>query len=215
MITRKEAKEIIDFVLSEVYKKGFPYITDGKIDLSKTVVGPISGTQSYGGGIADGAIWDRHVHPNADIQGTKIRLATELVQGVVTLGTGGSALVPTMSGLLSTVSGLGAGLIGIYDGEGEFVSDTVEEALHELIDKMYLLRFIDLIDVPSQYTALWNQRGWIPVIDQAEAGLEFKPVHYIEGGAFTSSYAGVVTVNETPIDGGSFTENIALDGGSF
>ncbi len=215
MITRKEAKEIIDFVLREVYRRGFPYVTDGKIDLTKTIVGPISGTQTYGGGIADGAIWDRHIHDNADIQGTKIRLATELVQGVVTLGTGGDAYVPTMSGLQSTVSGAGASLIGIYDSEEEFVSDNVEAALHEILTKMYALTFLDLADTPSQYTALWSQKAWIPTINQAEAGLEFKPVHYIEGGAFTSSYAGAVVVSETPIDGGSFTENFIMDGGSF
>lgn len=37
------------------------------------------------GDIADGAIWDRHVNTNADIRGTKIRVASVLERGTVTL----------------------------------------------------------------------------------------------------------------------------------
>ncbi len=216
MITKREAKEIVDWVIQEINKRRFPYVTDGKLDLSKTSVGTVSGTQTSGGQIADGAIYDRHVHPNAAIQGTKIQLATEIVQGVVTLGTGGDAYVPTMSGLLSTVSGLGASLIGIYDGEGEFVSEDVESALHELVSMVNALTFLDLADTPNIYTALWSHKHWIPAINDAEAGLEFKPVHYIDGEGFSPNpYGGALVVYPDEVDGGTHTENEIIDAGGF
>ena len=87
MITRREAKDIVDWVISELNRKSFAYATDGKLDFSKGGYGggTISGTQTYGGDIADGAIWNRHVHSSADIQGTKIRVATEIERGTVRL----------------------------------------------------------------------------------------------------------------------------------
>jgi hypothetical protein len=216
MITKREAKEIVDWVIQEINKRRFPYVTDGKLDLSKTSVGTVSGTQTSGGQIADGAIYDRHVHPNAAIQGTKIQLATEILQGVVTLGTGGDAYVPTMSGLLSTVSGLGASLVGIYDGEGEFVSEDVESALHELVNMVNALTFLDLTDTPNIYTALWSHKHWIPAINDAEAGLEFKPVHYVDGEGFSPNpYGGALVVYPDEVDGGTHTENEIIDAGGF
>lgn len=211
-ITRKEAKEIVDWVLSEVYKRRFPYITDGKIDLTKTISAPISGTQTYGGSIADGAIWNRHIADGADIDGTKVKVATTSEQGVVTLGTEGEALVPTMSGLLSTDNGLGASLIGVEDAEGDFVGTDVESVLHEILT---IMTFLALTDTPSQYVANWKQKGWATVINEAEDGLEFKPIHYFDGGDFSETYEGAVVLHDAVADGESFTENNILDGGSI
>jgi hypothetical protein len=175
MISRKEAKEIVDWVLQEVYKKRFPYITDGKIDLTKTVVGPISGTQSYGGAIADGAIWDRQVNSAAAVQAYKI---------------------------------------AVSDPSGYFSGDNVQDVLYELFLAIGAVTFIGLTDTPSQYTAAWSHKGWIPVINQAENGLEFKPLTYYDGGGFSEACAGAVEVNGPVADGGSFTDNIILDGGN-
>jgi len=84
-ITKREAKEIVDWVVSELHRKGFLYLTDGKVDLSKVRVGTISGTASLGGRISDGAIWNRHVAEDADIRGTKVRIATTSERGTVEL----------------------------------------------------------------------------------------------------------------------------------
>jgi|GEM_PF-4503355 len=87
MITRRESKEIVDWVVSEIRRRSYSYVTDGKLDLSKGGYGggTISGTETAGGDIANGAIWNRHVNPNADIEGTKIRLATTVQRGTVRL----------------------------------------------------------------------------------------------------------------------------------
>lgn len=89
---RREAKEIVDWVIAEIYKNRFSYVTDGRLDLSKSHIGTISGTQTYGGPIAAGAIWDRHVQLNADIAGTKIRQATTSERGTVELAEDGEAV---------------------------------------------------------------------------------------------------------------------------
>jgi len=177
MITKREAKEIVDWVVREITRRNFSYVTDGRLDLSKSPVGAISGTQTSGGPIADGAIWNRHVHPNADIRGTKVRIATTAERGTVQLGTDGVALVPTMSGLLATASGLGASLIGIEDSPDVFVSEDVEAVLHELYDKIVAIAFLDLTDTPSNYT---NRFPQVPTITEAEAGLEWRPVDYYD-----------------------------------
>lgn len=212
MITRREAKEIVDWVVSEILKRRFPYVTDGKLDLSKSPVGAISGTQLSGGPIGDGAIWNRHVHPNADIRGTKVRVATTAERGTVQLGTDGEALVPTMSGLASTVSGLGASLVGVYDGEGEFVSDNVEAALHELVSIIGALTFLGLVDTPSNYT---NRYPQVPTINEEEAGLEWRPVDYYDGESIGETYSGALEIQRVFVDGGSVTMNKILDGGTF
>lgn len=86
-ITRREAKEIVDWVVSEVTRRSFAYSTDGKLDFGKGRIGggTISGTPTIGGDIANGAIWNRHVNANADIQGTKVRIATTSERGTVQL----------------------------------------------------------------------------------------------------------------------------------
>ncbi len=124
---RREAKEIVDWVIAEIYKNRFAYVTDGRLDLSKSHIGAISGTQTYGGPIAAGAIWDRHVELNADIAGTKVRQATTSERGTVELAedgesaaglavqaddsrlVSGSSSVSSVNGLINdvTVSGLG------------------------------------------------------------------------------------------------------------
>jgi len=210
-ITRREAKEIVDWVIQEIMRRRFPYVTDGKLDLSKSPVGTVSGTQTSGGPIAESAIWDRHVAPDADIRGTKIRVATTAERGTVQLGTEGEALVPTMSGLLSTVSGLGASLVGIYDGEGEFVSEDVESALHELFAIIGALTFVDLTDTPSNYT---NRYPQVPTIIASEAGLEWRPVDYYDGESVLTTVSGAVTIRrEKAIDAESATMDNILDGG--
>jgi len=210
MITRREAKEIVDWVVSEIMRRRFPYVTDGKLDLSKSPVGTISGTQTSGGPIADGAIWNRHVHSNADIQGTKVRVATTLERGTVKLGTGGEAVVPTMSGLLATASGLGASLIGIEDSHDVFVSEDVESALYELYTQTST--FIALTDTPSSYT---NRFPQVPTINEAEAGLEWRPVDYYDGEDIAEDYAGATEIKREFVDGGSATGNNILDGGNI
>ena len=113
MITRREAKEIVDWVVSEMHRRSFAYATDGKLDLGKGGYGggTISGTPSVGGDIADGAIWDRHVHSNASVRGTKVRLATVEERGTVRLAydlelSNGVAIQPTDSRIHNTtVSG--------------------------------------------------------------------------------------------------------------
>jgi hypothetical protein len=231
-LTRREAKEIVDWVIQEILKRRFPYVTDGKLDLSKTSVGTLSGTQTTGGQIADGAIWDRHVHPNADIRGTKVRVATTAERGTVELAehmeaASGIALqaddprlhdtVPSGSAehdarYSSTASGYGASLIGVYDGEDEFVSEDVEAALHELLAIINALTFLDLVDTPASY---FNKAKQVPTIDESEAGLEFRPVDYYDGGNIDETYSGALAINrnQREADGGSATTDGILDGG--
>ncbi len=231
-LTRREAKEIVDWVIQEILRRRFPYVTDGKLDLSKTSVGTVSGTPTAGGNIADGAIYDRHVHPNADIQGTKVRLATTLERGTVELAealevASGLALqandprlhdtVPSGSAehdarYSSTSSGLGASLIGVHDAEGDFVSEDVEAALHELIDIIEALTFLDLTDTPSYYANRYKQ---VPTVNETESGLEWRPVDYYDGGEFDETYSGALPVNrnQREADGGSATMHDILDGG--
>lgn len=73
MITRRESKQIVDFVIRELYKRRFSYVTDGKVDLSLSSVGTISGAMA-GGQIADGAIYDNHINIDAEISDTKIKV---------------------------------------------------------------------------------------------------------------------------------------------
>jgi len=102
VITRREAKDIVDWVVSELHRRSFAYATDGKLDLGKGGYGggTISGTPTSGGDIANGAIWDRHVNNNADVRGTKIRVATTSERGTVRLAdnlenAAGIAIQPT------------------------------------------------------------------------------------------------------------------------
>ena len=212
MISRREAKELVDWVVQEIMRRRFPYVTDGRLDLSKSPVGTISGTQTSGGPIADSAIYDRHVAPNADIRGTKVRVATTAERGTVQLGTEGEALVPTMSGLRSTISGLGASLIGIYDAEEDFVSDDVEATLHELVAIIEALTFLDLVDTPANYA---NRFPQVPTVTETEAGLEWRPVDYYDGEDIAEAYSGSVPVRrgEEIADGESATVHNILDGG--
>jgi hypothetical protein len=84
MVNSREAKQIVDFVIREIHKRQFPFLTDGKVDLTLTTVGTISGgTSTTGGQIGNYSIYDRHVNPNADIRGTKVRIATILERGTV------------------------------------------------------------------------------------------------------------------------------------
>jgi len=231
-LTRREAKEIVDWVIQEILRRRFPYVTDGKLDLSKTSVGTVSGTPTAGGNIADGAIYDRHVHPNADIQGTKVRLATTLERGTVELAealevASGLALqandprlhdtVPSGSAehdarYGSTSSGLGASLIGVHDAEGDLVSEDVEAALHELVDIIEALTFLDLTDTPSYYANRYKQ---VPTVNETESGLEWRPVDYYDGGDIEEAYSGALPVNrnQREADGGSATMHEILDGG--
>ena len=73
MVTRQESKQIVDFVIRELYKRRFSYVTDGKVDLSLSSVGTISGA-TVGGQIAGGAIYDSHINIDAKVQSTKIKV---------------------------------------------------------------------------------------------------------------------------------------------
>ncbi len=112
---RREAKEIVDWVIAEIYKNRFSYVTDGRLDLGKAHLGTISGTQTHGGPIAAGAIWDRHVHVNADIAGTKVRQATTSERGTVELAEDGESVaglaVQADDSRLYTTSGFDSGAI--------------------------------------------------------------------------------------------------------
>jgi len=229
---RREAKEIVDWVISEIMKRRFPYVTDGRLDLSKSPVGTISGTMTSGGPISDSAIWDRHVAPNADIRGTKIRIATTEERGTVELAehyeaVSGLALqaddprlhdtVPSGSTehdirYSSTASGLGASLIGVHDAEDEFVSTDVEAALHELFTAIGAVTFLGLTDTPGNYT---NKYPQVPTVTEGEAGLEWRPVDYYDGESITEDYAGAVHIvrGEKVVDAESATMNNILDGG--
>jgi len=209
-ITRQEAKQIVDWVIREIKKRQFPYVTDGKIDYSKVGVGTISGTASSPDDpIADGAVYNRHINPNAQIEGSKVKVATTTELGVVKLADEGEAVVPTSSGLGSTASGYGASLIGVYDPQGDFTKDDVEAALHELFAIIGALTFLDLNDTPSSY---WNRYTQVPTIRDDEAGLEWRPVDYYDGGGIDETYSGAVEVDRTAADGGSATMNDILDG---
>ncbi len=86
MISKREAREIVDWVVSEIQKRSFPYTTDGKLDVRKITQGTITGGTSVSGGqIANDTIYDRHVNSAADIRGTKIRIATTSERGTVQL----------------------------------------------------------------------------------------------------------------------------------
>lgn len=93
MVSKRESKQIIDYVNRVVKNAQFPFVTDSKIDFNKASVGTISGTTA-GGQISDGAVYNRHVNPAADIRGTKIKEATTLERGTVKL-----------AGNMETVSG--------------------------------------------------------------------------------------------------------------
>ncbi len=232
-ITRREAKEIVDWVIQEIRRRSFPYSTDGKLDLSKSPVGQIVGTETSGGPIGNSAIWDRHVAPNADIQGTKVRVATVSERGTVELAEDGesasSLAVQSNDSRLhdvtpadsaehdarygSTVSGLGASLIGVSDGEGDFAGEEVEAVLHELFAALGATTFLALTDSPSSYE---NRYPQVPTINEAEDGVEWRPVDYYDGGDITEDYAGAKDVNRTAVaDGNSATMNDTLDGGEI
>ncbi len=134
---RREAKEIVDWVIAEIYKNRFSYVTDGRLDLSKSHIGTISGTQTYGGPIAAGAIWDRHVQLNADIAGTKVRQATTSERGTVRLdntpgGTDGEVLaVPTSNVMYDH----GVAVSGIHGVISEIVGvDDVQTLTNKILD---------------------------------------------------------------------------------
>lgn len=209
MITRQEAKQIVDFVISELKRRQFGYITDGKMDFTKTTIGLITGgTSTSGGQISDEAIFDRHVNPAADIRGTKVRYATLVEGGVQTLAY-------KQQELNSLLPGSGASLIGVADASGVFIGTNVEDVLYELFLAVGAVTFIALTDTPDGYTNPWSMIGRVPVINKIENGLEFKPVSYIDGGAFTDTYEGAKDTHHSPVDGGSFTGNEIVDGGTF
>lgn len=159
MINKREAKQIIDFVIREIKKSQFPYTTDGRIDFNRTTAGSIGGgTSITGGQLGNEIIYNRHVNPNADIDGTKIKVATiydrgavefaedlETVSGIAVQANdsrlhdtvcSGSAQHDvrywTKSQLASTVSGYGARSIGVEDPYDYFEPDNLEEVLWEL-----------------------------------------------------------------------------------
>ena len=84
MLTKQESRQIIEFVKREIRKNQFGYLTDGKIDFYRSSVGQISGG-NWSGILADGSIYNRHISTNADIAGTKIRIATVSDRGTVQL----------------------------------------------------------------------------------------------------------------------------------
>ncbi len=191
-ITKREAKEIVDWVVSEIQRKGFIYLTDGKIDLSKSSVGTLSGNATLGGRIADGAVWDRHVAGEADIRGTKIRVATTSERGTVQFAsnleivsakvvqandsrlhnttvasaTEHDARYYTESELGSILINEGAGLIGVYNPSGWWSGSNVQQAL----DQLHKRKFTSLSDVPTDYE---GYGGLVVAVRQTEDGLEF------------------------------------------
>jgi len=160
MITQREAKQIVDFVINELKKRQYSYTTDGRLDLSSSSVGGVGGTPITGGQIKINSIYDRHVNTNADIRGTKVRVATisergtvELAQptetasgivvqandyrlhdGVVSSSTQHDARYRTKDELSSVSHDYGASLIGVEDPSGYFIGQNVESALYELFD---------------------------------------------------------------------------------
>lgn len=238
MITRQEAKQIVDYVVQEIRRRQFPYVTDGKVDLSKTTVGIVTGgTSTSGGQIDEGAIYDRHVNNNADIRGTKVRAASILERGVVELAEHYEAMpglalqsddprlhetVPsgsiehdiryyTKENLGSTEDGFGASLVGVEDPSGYFLGTNVEAVLSELF-LLGIKTFIDLLDTPSDYSNRFTQ---VPTVTEDEVGLEWRPTDYYDGGNIAEDYSGAVVVKrgKEVVDAESATMNNILDGG--
>jgi len=204
MITKQEAKQIVDWVINEIRRRQFGYLTGGKIDFYKPTVGQIGGgTSTSGGQIKEGAIYDRHINDDADIRGTKVRYATLAEEGVQILGY-------TQDELNSTLTGSGASLVGVEDSGGHFVGDNVEAVLSELFAAIGAVTFLDLIDTPSSYS---NKYPQVPTITESEAGLEFRPVDYYDGGSISEDYAGATMLKRVFVDGGAATMNDTLDGG--
>jgi len=152
MISRRDAREIVELVVREVRKRSSPYVTDGKVDLTKAVSAPATGTPNTGGVIADNAIYNRHIAEDAAIDIEKIDYAD------------------------------------------------------------IALSFLTLLDTPTSYV---GQHDQVATVNPEENGLIFKPIDYLEGGYFTSSYSGAVTTNLTEVEAGSFNENLILNGGTF
>jgi hypothetical protein len=190
-ITRREALEIVDFVMRELNKRLYPSMTDGRLDLTKTTGGTVSGTADYGGSIAGGAIYDRQVHPNADIIGTKIRIATTTERGTVELAEYGE----TASGLavqsddprLYTISGAGnvyvteSGMIRTISGSDSFLT---------------------LTDTPDTYSGGAYK---VVTVKSGEDGLEFTNLSgvYLPYSAFDGFYKITVGTEEpvSPMSG--------------
>lgn len=204
-ITRREAKEIVDYVVREVHKRSFVFSTDGKVDLSKSVIGTVSGTLDYGGTIANAAIYDRHVHPSANITGTKIQQATTSNVGVVQLAadldTASSEAVQGNDSRLHTAAvanatdhdgryyteteigaDTGATLVGIANPSGWWVGDNVMTALNELNQR----KLTSLSDVPNSYEGMG---GDVLMVRVDELGIEFG--EYSAGGG-VSTFSGLI-----------------------
>jgi hypothetical protein len=214
MITRREAREIVIWVLEEIKRGGIRYLTDGRIDFNKDTLGTISSGQ-----LGSGEIFDAHINDNADIKGTKVREATISERGTVELAedleaASGKAVqgddsrlhesAPaaatehdaryyteaeldggqlddryyTESELGSNIVGSGASLIGISDPSGYFTGTDVQAALYELFVGA-VSTFLELLDTPSSYA---NRFAQVPTINNDEAGLEWRPVDYYDGG---------------------------------
>jgi hypothetical protein len=197
MITQREAKQIVDFVIQELKKRQYAYTTDGRLDLSSSSVGGVGGgTTITGGQIKNNVIYDRHINTNADIRGTKVRVATVSERGTVELAqpteTASGLVVQasdyrlhdvTPSGstqhdirywtkdqLVSTLHDYGASLIGIEDPSGYFIGTNVEDVFAELYGFIGDTTFIDLTDTPNTYS---GQSGKVVAVKSSEDSLEF------------------------------------------
>ena len=126
MINRQEAKQIVDFVIREINRRQFAYITDGRIDLGQ----PMGGY--YGSGQL--SITRLSSHP----------------------------------------------------------------------------RLVPHFDSP------FDIFGRFPSVNVANNGVEWKPLDYIDGGAFTSVFEGTRVSSRSEVDGGTFIHTAELvDGGAF
>lgn len=187
MLTRAESRQIVDFVIREIRKHQSTFVTDGRIDLSKSSVGSILGTIS-GGAISPGAVWNYHINPNADIQGTKIRVATDSERGTVVLGEAGDGTVPTVDQLTDAIA---AGL-------SNFLS---------LLDTPSTFRQVGLVPTIDTNEAALE---WKPVtyVDGRKMNEGYE-------GAIDIAVLNPERDFTNGIVGGTFTMNQTLNGGSF
>lgn len=160
MISRRESQEIVNFVNKLVNERLFAFVTDGKIDFGKTSVGNVTGTQYSGGQISNDAIWNRHVHPNANIDGTKIKIATTIIRGTVELATNGeSAAGVVVQGNDSRLSALDTHTKNIWEvlRTGEYYSFTNTPAnigVTLVADTLYAQPFVVVRDVTIDRIAI-------------------------------------------------------------
>jgi len=85
-MNRREAKEIVEYVIREIKLRQAPFTTDGKVDFSRYTIGVITGGDATSGGqIGSGAIYNRHINANSAIAGTKVLAATVDERGAVEL----------------------------------------------------------------------------------------------------------------------------------